>query len=165
MFTTSILNYKKQLLFAGTLFTLHNLEEAIGFSTFVYPVNLPMAIRPNSPETMIWSIGLISIIAWALIMWANIQTKEQNRRNLLIIFVSVFVANAFISHIVGTIVFQIYLPGVITSVVLYLTYSAWILPKLYQSYLLRNQFFLIMIGGLSLAIFLTVVLHFFAISI
>jgi hypothetical protein len=155
------LDYKKQLLFAGTLFTLHNLEEAIGFSNFRYPVNLPMAIRPHSAETMILSIALITIIAWALIMWANMQPKELNRRNLLIIFVSVFIANAFFPHIAGTIVLQRYFPAVITSVILYLPYSIWILPKLFRSYPLRNQFFLVMIGGLSLAIILTVALHFF----
>ena len=42
----SKLDYNKQLLIAVGLFTLHNLEEAIGFSHFVYPANLPLAIRP-----------------------------------------------------------------------------------------------------------------------
>ncbi len=155
-------DYNKQLLIAGTLFTLHNLEEAIGFLHFVFPPNLPLAIRPHNANAMIWSIGLITVIAWGLIMWANNQPRESSRKNLLIIFISVFIANAFFPHIAGAIVLQRYFPAVITSVLLYLPYSAWMLPKVYRSYPKHNQFFIIMIGGLSLAICLTIILHFFS---
>ena len=154
-------NYNKQLLIAGTLFTLHNVEESIGFSHFTFPAIIPLPIRPHNADAMIWSVGLITLIAWALILWANSQRKESNSKNLLLILVSVFVANAFFPHIVGTIVLQRYFPAVITSVLLYLPYSAWILPKLYRSYPDRQLFFNIMIGGLSLAICLAVALHFF----
>ncbi len=154
-------NYNKQLLIAGTLFTLHNVEESIGFSHFIFPAIIPLPIRPHNADAMIWSVGLITLIAWALILWANNQRKESNSKNLLLIFVSVFVSNAFFPHIVGTIVLQRYFPAVITSVLLYLPYSAWVLPKLYRSYPDRQLFFNIMIGGLSLAICLAVALHFF----
>jgi len=157
----SKLDYSKQLLIAGILFTLHNLEEAIGFSHFVYPPNLPLAIRPHNADTMIWAIGLITLIAWGLILWANNQPRESTRKNLVLIFVSVFIANAFFPHIAGTIVLQRYFPAVVTAVVLYLPYSGWILPKLYRAYPKHQDFYIIVTGGLSLAICLTVILHFF----
>ena len=153
-------DYNKQLLIAGTLFTLHNAEEAIGFSHFIFPAIIPLPIRPHNADAMIWSVGLITIIAWILILWANTQAKESNRKNLLLILVSVFVANAFFPHILGTIVLQCYFPAVITSVILYLPYSAWILPKLYRTYTDSHQFFIIIIGGLSLAVCLAIALHF-----
>jgi len=137
----SRLDYNKQLLIAGALFTFHNLEEAIGFSHFVYPVNLPLAIRSHNADTMIWAIGLITVIARGLILWANSQPREITRKNLLLIFVSVFIANAFFPHITGAIVLQRYFPAVITAVVLYLPYSGWIMPKLYRSYPKRHEFF------------------------
>lgn len=155
------LNYRNQLLIVGALFTLHNIEEAIGFSRFVYPPNLPLSIHPPSANALILSVGIITILAWALIMWANIQTNELNRKKLLVIFVAVFVVNAVFPHISGALVLQRYFPAVITSVILYIPYSIWILPKLYRSYPARNEFFIIMLGGLSLAAILTMIIHFF----
>jgi len=155
------LNYKNQLLIAGVLFTLHNIEESIGFSYFRYPAKLPSLIHPPSANAMILSIGLITIIAWALIMWANTQPKESNRKNLLIILVAVFLVNAIFPHITGALVLQRYFPAVITSFILYIPYSVWILPKLYRAYSTRQEFFIVIIGGLSLAAFLALILHFF----
>lgn len=157
----SNLNYKNQLLIVGALFTLHNIEEAIGFSRFVYPPNLPSTIHPPSANALILSVGIITILAWALIMWANIQTNELNQKKLLVIFVAVFVVNAVFPHISGALVLQRYFPAVITSLVLYIPYSIWILPKLYRSYPARNEFFIIMLGGLSLAAMLALIIHFF----
>jgi hypothetical protein len=155
------LNYKNQLLIAGALFTLHNIEEAIGFSRFVFPANLPLAIHPPSANALILAIGLLTIVSWTLIMWANIQQKVSIRKNLLIIFVSVFLVNAIFPHITGALVLQRYFPAVITSFILYIPYSVWILPKLYRSFPTRNDFFIIMLGGLSLAAILTLTIHFF----
>jgi hypothetical protein len=157
----SVLNLKNQLLIAGILFTLHNIEESIGFAHFQYHPDFPLAVQPPSANSMILAIGLITIIVWVLIMWANTQPKESSRRNLLIILVSVFLFNAIFPHITGTIVLQRYFPAVITSLILYIPYSIWILPKLYRSVNSRNDFFLIMTGGLSLAVVLTLITHFF----
>ena len=157
----SSLNYKNQLLLTGGLFTLHNIEEAIGFSTFVYPHNLPLAIRPQNANAMILAIGLITVIVWGIILWANIQQKETNRKNLLIMLVSVFLANAIFPHITGTIFLQRYFPAVITSIVLYIPYSCWIFPKLYRSYSRHDYFYQIVIGGLLLGSCIVIILHFF----
>jgi hypothetical protein len=154
-------NHSKQLLIAGALFTLHNIEEAVGFAHFVYPHNLPFGLRSHNSTAMIVAIGMTTIIAWLLIMWANIQTKESNRKNLLTILVSVFIVNAVFPHIAGTIVLQRYFPAVITSVLLYLPYSFWLMPKLYRSYTSRHYFYILITGGLCLALVLVLVLHFF----
>jgi len=155
------LDYNKQLVIAGILFTLHNIEEAIGFRSFIYPVSMPLPIHPPSANALILAVELITIFVWALIIWANIQPKELSRKNLLIILVSVFLVNAFIPHIAGSLILQRYFPALITSIVLYIPYSVWILPKLYRSYPSKNQFYMVMIGGLSLAAVLAIVLHFF----
>ena len=153
------LNYKKQLLLAGCLFTLHNLEEAIGFSRFVYPPNLPLAIVPIAANTMIPAIGIITGIAWALILWANSQPDDTNRKNLLLILVSVFLVNAFFPHIVGTIILRRYFPAVITAIVLYLPYSFWILPKLYRTYTSPEYFLGIILRGLFITGSILIILH------
>lgn len=153
------INHSNQLLIAGALFTLHNIEEAVGFAHFVYPDYLPLGLRPHNSTAMILAIGLTTIIAWLLILWVNIQTKESNRKNLLTILVSVFIVNAVFPHIIGTIVLQRYFPAVITSVVLYLPYSFWLFPKLYRSFTSRNDFYILITGGLGLTLVLVLALH------
>lgn len=155
------INYSKQLLIAGALFTLHNIEEAVGLVHFVYPAHLPLGQRPHNSNAVILAIGLTTIIAWLLILWANIQIKESNRKNLLTILVSIFIVNAVFPHIAGTIVLQRYFPAVITAVLLYLPYSFWIMPKLYRSYTSGYNFYVLITGGLCLALLLVLVLHFF----
>jgi hypothetical protein len=155
------INYSKQLLIAGTLFSLHNIEETVGLVHFVYPAHLPLGLRPHNSNAVMLAIGLTTIIAWLLILWVNIQTKESNRKNLLTILVSVFIVNAIFPHIAGAIVLQRYFPAVITAVLLYLPYSFWLMPKLYRSYTSHNDFYILITGGLGLALVLVLVLHFF----
>jgi len=157
----STMNYNKQLWLAGVLYTLHNIEESIGFSTFVYPTELPLAIQTPTASAMILAIGLITVIVWVLILWANAQYKEINKKNLLIVLSTMFLANAFFPHIAATIALKRYFPGLITSIILYLPYSFWILPKLYQSYPGHNQFYQTAITGLLIVTVLVIVLQFF----
>ena len=155
------INHSKQLLIAGALFTVHNIEEAVGLNHFAYPTYLPLGLRPHNSNAMMLAIGLTTIIAWLFILWSNIQTKESNRKNLLTILVSVFIVNAVFPHIIGTIVLQRYFPAVVTSVLLYLPYSFWLMPKLYRSYTPRHYFYILITGGLCLTLVLVLVLHFF----
>ena len=157
----STMNYNKQLWLAGVLYTLHNIEESIGFSTFVYPTELPLAIQTPTASAMILAIGLITVIVWVLILWANPQQKEINKKSLLIILSTVFLANTFFPHMAATIALKRYFPGLITSIILYLPYSFWILPKLYQSYPGHNQFYQTAITGLLLVTVFVLVLQFF----
>ncbi|HLP04455.1 MAG TPA: HXXEE domain-containing protein [Paludibacter sp.] len=139
------LNYKKHLLVTGFLFTLHNMEEAFGFSRFIYPTQLP-AYLPQ-PLSMIWAIGLITLLAWGFILVANIQYNENFRKDLLTIFATVFLVNAIFPHIAGTLFLHRYFPAVITSVILFLPYSIWLLPKLYKLYGKPIKFFGVATGG------------------
>ena len=165
----STMNFKNQLWVAGFLFTIHNLEEAIGFSRFIYPPDLPLDLIPLQSDAMILAIGIITAIAWGLILWVNHQPKEINRKNLLIILASVFLINALFPHIVGSILLHRYFPGVITSIIIYLPYSGWILPKIYRTYASPEYFLGMIIRGLFLAgsiviilqLVITVLLHFF----
>lgn len=145
----SLLNYNKQLLIAGFIFTLHNIEEAFGFSRFIFPSQLPIPVHPTS-TAMIWAIGLITIVGWGFIFAANTQQSENFRKSLLTIFATVFLVNAIFPHIAGAIFLHRYFPALITSIVLFLPYSLWILPKLYRVYSSPFRFFATASGGLAL---------------
>ena len=70
------LNYNKHLLISGLLFTLHNVEEAIGFARFSYPENLNLPLEPPTVERMISAIVLITLIAWGILFLAYRQKNE-----------------------------------------------------------------------------------------
>ena len=151
------LNYKKQLLISGVLFTLHNIEESIGFAHFQYPTDFSFPIRPQTPEVMILSIISITIIAWLLLLWA-FRKSDYIKRDILIVLVSVFFINALFPHIVATLYLKRYFPAVITAILLYLPYSVWLFPKLYRLSPSKKHFFKIMVFGLLISILLVILL-------
>lgn len=151
------LNYKKQLLLAGVLFTLHNIEEGAGFTRFIYPtgLNLPLPDR----DSMLASISAITLIAWLAILWAISKKNDTNKKYLLTTLMTVFITNAFFPHITGAIILKRYFPAVISSVILYLPYSIWLLPKLRQSYPATKQFILVSLTGLIITAAITAALQ------
>lgn len=159
----STLNYQRQLMIAGSIFTLHNIEEAIGFSRFSYPSSLNQQFQWFSSQSMIAAIISITILAWLVILWALFSASEITKRDVLTILVTIFAINAFFPHIVGTIILQRYFPAVISAIILYIPYSGWILPKLAAAFPTRKNFYLTVFIGLSIAVFIIGVIQAFCI--
>lgn len=152
-------NINQQLLFAGILFTLHNVEESIGFAYFSYPEYFNYPINPPNSKTMILSIILITTIAWGVIIWTILQKKVSTKRNILTSLVAVFIINAIFSHITGALYFQKYFPALISSLSLYLPYSVWMLPKLHRMYPTLKNFTTTMLIGLITSVFLVLLVQ------
>jgi len=153
----SVLNYRKHLLLAGVLFTLHNTEEAFGFSRFAYPPHILSPIPTTAG--MIAAIAIITVIVWGILLWAYWQPNQSIKRNILSIVSAVFLFNAFIPHIVEAIVLQRYFPGVVTATLLFLPFSLWILPKLYRAFPNRSLFYRVVSTGLLLTLLLMLLLQ------
>ncbi|HNZ72059.1 MAG TPA: HXXEE domain-containing protein [Prolixibacteraceae bacterium] len=155
------LSYNKALLASGIIFTIHNCEEAIGYALFMPEIGsrLPIAVTKTNP--MIAAIIAITLIAWAIISWGLSSRNERLQRDILTLITTVFFVNAFIPHIILTLLLMNYTPAVITSIVLYLPFSVYILPKLYSTFNPKNSFFKLigiwalplcaLVGGLQLA--------------
>lgn len=139
-------NYKKQLYLAGLLFTLHNVEEFIGFARFKFAAFSFGDIF--NKKAMLFSIVAITLVAWGIIVWGNYKKSEELKRKLLTVFSLVFLVNAFFLHIILSVIFRMYFPALITSVVLYLPYSFIMLPKLYKSYPSKKGFYRTALLGL-----------------
>ena len=154
------LNYNKHLLISGLLFTLHNVEEAIGFARFSYPENLNLPLEPPTAERMISAIVLITLIAWGILFLAYRQKNETLKRNILTTMVSIFLINAFFPHIAGTIFIHRYFPAVVTAIVLYLPYAIWMMPKLFRSYSTSRKFRMVVVTGLMVSTGLVLILQF-----
>lgn len=151
---TRTININRQLLFAGILFTLHNIEESIGFACFSYPDHLPFPIRPTDSKSMILSIILITAIAWGVILWSIPQNKKSTKRDILNVLIVVFLINAIFPHISGALLFQKYFPALISSVLLYLPYSIWMLPKIRRMYPTLKYYISTLLIGLIISILL-----------
>jgi len=155
------INYHKQLLIAGSLFTIHNIEEAVGFAYFSYPESLPISLKMPAAKPMILSIILITIIAWLVILWTRLRKSQIMKINILTAFVGVFLINAIFPHIAGALLLRQYFPAVVTSVVLYLPYSLWMLPKLRRLYIVKKQFYTAIIVGLLISLLVVFLLQLF----
>lgn len=160
------INYHRQLFMAGSIFTIHNLEEAVGFAYFTYPKHLPLPLPlAPAPKPMILSIILITIVAWTAILWTIKRGGNIVAKNVLTALIAIFLINAVFPHIVGTLVLQQYFPAAVTAVVLYIPYSCWMLPKLWREYLHKKHFYRSMAVGLFISILLVILVQVISSSI
>jgi hypothetical protein len=146
----SSIHYNRQLFIAGLLFTLHNTEEAFGMRYFVHSETL--AIHLPAVRQMVPAIVLITLLGWIAIGWVCAGKNDNTKRFLLTTLLLVFLVNAFIPHILGALYVCGYFPGVVTSVLLYLPFTYWLLPAVYRTYDSRRSFFVAAGQGICLAL-------------
>jgi len=130
-----VISLKKHLWISGFIFTLHNLEEAIGF----WYLDLDFKQITLSGFSMLYSIVAITIIAWIAIVWVIVNANVLHRLRLLTLFSVIFLTNAFFPHILGAVYTKFYFPALITSVLLYIPYSVWLLLHLKKEYATLQQ--------------------------
>ncbi|MCK9617809.1 MAG: HXXEE domain-containing protein [Lentimicrobiaceae bacterium] len=148
------LNYNKYLLLTGFFFTLHNIEESVGFAYFTYPQNISLPFCPPSKMQMILSIVILTVIVWGIFLFAFYQKNEIIKRNILAIFSVGLLFNAIVPHIAATIFLQRYTPAVVTSAVLYIPFTLYVIHRLYRSFLKAKEFFITVVSGMIILILL-----------
>lgn len=153
------LNYNKQLLICGVIFTLHNIEESVGYAHFTFPDNINLPFSPPTAQPMVWSIVSITVIAWLIFLFTVWSKKENLKQDVFAVTITVFFINALFPHIVSAIVLERYTPAVVTSVLLYLPYTFVMLPKLYRSYQPRSAYFKLAVTWMLIVALMTVVLQ------
>lgn len=145
-----MISLKKHLWISGIIFTLHNLEEAIGF--WYLDLDFKQITRLGlSGFSMLYSIIAITIIAWIAIAWVIVNANVLHRLRLLTLFSVIFLTNAFFPHILGAVYTKSYFPALITSVLLYIPYSVWLLLHLKKEYATLRQLGKIIGVGLVIA--------------
>lgn len=152
-------HYNKCLLLAGLFFTIHNIEEAIGTAHFVLPPNIKLPIVLPGATSMIWSVILITVIAWLVILWAVSRSNDIPKRNILTFLFFLFLVNAVVPHIVASAVLGMYTPALVTSVFIYIPYGLYGLPKLYRQYDSRMQFYAVLTIGMIATLIVVVALQ------
>jgi hypothetical protein len=150
------LNYNKRLILCGVLFTLHNIEESVGYAHFTFPPEIKLPFTPPSAHPMVASIIVITIITWIIILLAISSHRENLKRDVVTILVTVFLINALFPHIISAIFLRKYTPAVVTSVLLYLPFSAIMLPRLYRTFHPRRNYFKLVAVWILISLLLTI---------
>ena len=127
--------FKKLILFFPLIFLIHDVEEIITIEQLQLPIRLPFTI-----STMEFTIAFVFL--W-LIVTAGCLYTANGRRYLWIkplpffalLVAGVFLANG-IGHVLQAVVFQKYVPGVITAVLLLIPYCIIAVKQLYDAKLL-----------------------------
>ncbi|MFJ7954057.1 HXXEE domain-containing protein [Lysinibacillus sp. NPDC096418] len=141
---------KKLILYFPVIFLIHDLEEIVTIEQVQLPFQLPFTI--SAMEFTIAFVFLWIIVTVGCLFAANgrrfLWIKPLPLFSLLV--AGVFLANG-IGHVLQAIVFQKYVPGVITAVLVLIPYCIMAVKKLYDAKVLTvKQIAWYLIGGFLL---------------
>jgi hypothetical protein len=140
-------NVEKYIALLPVAFALHNVEEAIyinnvnhlEFNHFLY----------NQTQFII-AVSLFTTLGFVLVFGKKLYKSESAYQYATVGFAGMLFLNAIISHIIPSIFFLEYMPGVVTAVLLLLPLTTCILWKNYKLRLFSNKQLIITIfsGGI-----------------
>ena len=128
-------------------FTLHNIEELFGMEKWSKTV--PNYIHPPvTTDQFLIAITLFSILGFTVVFAPPIR-QSNYYYHVIAGFSGMLLLNVFLPHLIATIIFKGYAPGVITGLVINLPLTATILLTLaLEKKLTRYQLLImIMLGG------------------
>ena len=155
------LSFDRLLWLVPVFLALHNLEEAPFMER--WSKRLPLKIHPNV-TTRQFSIAVTFLtIAGFLIAYFEINYWHYSTGYLLILGIqAILLFNAFIPHIISTLAFRMYSPGVVTAVLLTLPFSYYLFRRAINENMLSwNQFWILV----AIAPFATVLFAFIALQV
>lgn len=118
----------KPLLLAPLIFAAHFLEEAPGFVAW-FNAHVPRGID----QDLFWTVNFAALIITLVVVAIEWLAPSGFAAGMVVLWVGfLMLANAFL-HIVASIADGAYMPGLVTAVVLYLPFSAWILKRVLDS--------------------------------
>lgn len=155
------ISFDRLLWLVPMFFALHNLEEAPFMES--WSKRLPLKIHPNV-TTRQFSIAVTFLtITGFLITYLEINYWHPSTGYLLILGIqAILLFNAFLPHILATVAFRMYSPGVITAVLLTLPFSYYLFHRaINENVLTWNQFWILV----AIAPFATVTFAFGSLQI
>ena len=155
---------KKYIALLPFAFLLHNIEEVFYIDKVKIPLFEQFAF--DLPQFII-AVTFFSILGFMLVFGKNLYRNERAYQYGITGFSGMLFLNAILSHILPFTYYRIYLPGIVTALLLTLPLSGYLLWKIYQSRLFSTKQLLlaILIGGvLGMALLLLFRLIFFVLS-
>lgn len=119
---------RRGLLLAPLIFVAHFLEEG---SRFVPWFNAHVA-RGITPE-LFWTVNATGLLITLLLVLGFWATQSTASLLLIVAWLSFLMLTNAIFHITGAVVDGAYVPGLVTAIVLYLPYFAWVAAQVVRS--------------------------------
>ncbi len=145
------LNFNRNLfLLAPILFVVHNFEEALTIAE--WSQKIPEFIRPEATSIQFSvAVTLLSVIGIAATIIAKYMFRGRYFINIMCGFSAVLIINAFFPHILAAVYFKSYVPGLITSIFLYLPFCSYAFFKVLNGKVIGKKDFILsfLIGTLS----------------
>ena len=138
-------------------FTLHNLEEAPFMES--WSKRLPLKIHPTvSTRQFVIAVTILTLVGF-LATYYGVEYLANQTGYLIVLGIQIILFfNAFIPHIVSTILFRMYSPGVITAVLITLPFSLYLFRRAVNENILTWTQFWILLGIAPFAIVIFVFL-------
>lgn len=141
--------------------TIHNMEEAPFMENWYkrLPVKLPLTVTTRQ---FVIAVTFITIAGF-MITYLGVEYMANQTGFLLILGMqAILLFNAFVPHIVTTIRFRMYSPGVVTAVLIMLPFSFYLFRRAFAENMLNWNQFWIMLG---IAPFATAMIAFVSLQI
>lgn len=111
-----------RLLAAPLIFILHVAEEAPGFVTWVNA-----HIDRGITQDMFWTVNLAGLGIMLLVVLFEWLSRSKASAIVALAWLGFVMAGNAVLHAGGAIVYRGYAPGVITALLLYVPFSAWVI--------------------------------------
>lgn len=149
MKTSIISNPFRIILFAPLIFICHVLEEAPGFVVWMNKL-----VEKDITQSLFLSVNLTGLIITLILSLLTASTEEKTIAILTLAWLGFLMFANALFHITATIVHQLYSPGTITSIILYLPFILWFSWLLITKARIKSIIIIttILIGALPMAI-------------
>jgi hypothetical protein len=131
------------------VFMLHNIEEAVSMQDWIEksPMKISYSITTNQ---FIAAVALFTVMGFIAVFAKWLYKDEAQFFILIAGFSGMLLLNVFIPHLIAALVFRMYVPGLITAILINFPLTIYILWHIYKSPkpLTKNLIFIIIAGGI-----------------
>jgi hypothetical protein len=114
---------------------LHNAEEALTIPNWLPPrlteLEALFGIRPLAADTGRLYLGL-TLATLLPALWIAIASRSAQRSAAaysIVALYGIFLANAFVPHLLGAVLLASYVPGVVTAALLVVPFTVWLIHR------------------------------------
>ncbi|HLO32625.1 MAG TPA: HXXEE domain-containing protein [Anaerolineales bacterium] len=145
MFLLNSLTFARLLWLVPIFFMLHNLEELPSMES--WSKRLPLKIHPHvSTRQIVIALTFLTLAGFAA-TYFGVEYLHNSTGYLIILGIqAVLLFNAFIPHIVSTIRFRLYSPGVVTATLITLPFSFYLIRRALAENILSWTQFWVLLG-------------------
>jgi hypothetical protein len=116
------------LLAAPLIFVAHVAEEAPGFVTWVNA-----HIDRDITQEMFWTVNLTGLGMTLLVVLFEWVSRSKVSAVVALAWLGLIMVGNAVLHTTGALVDRAYAPGVITALLLYVPFSAWVIARVVQT--------------------------------